>query len=162
MCVYTYCGKTKWINIKAVVEEVMTKSGVSYDRIQLIGQVASFAFIKFETYGHKQAFKRWLEQWGSAIKQERGVWFGDNVSKEASERARAVGKVIRALMMVKDGRNDVDRDYDQGKVFVGSELVARWNKESTKMQVRGEGTQIKHQYEKLMTERRGVEEVFSD
>ena len=47
------------------------------------------------------------------------------MSKEASERARAVGKVIRALMMVKDGRNDVDRDYDQGKVFVGSELVAR-------------------------------------
>jgi hypothetical protein len=126
----------------------------------------SFAFIKFDTYAQKQLFKVWLKQWGGSVKQERGVWFGDNVGKEASERARAVGKVKKALMMARDGRTDVDRDFEQGKVFVGKdgswELVARWDDETKRMQFRGEGKHIKDQYEKLMAERRGEEEVFSD
>ena len=77
-----------------------------------------------------------------------------------------MGKVKKALMMVRHGRSDVDRDFDQGKVWVkataGSELVARWDEESRKMQFRGEGKQIKEQYEKLMAEKRREEEVSSD
>ena len=88
------------------------------------------------------------------------------MNKDASERARAVGKVKRALMMVRDGRTDVDRDFEQGKVFVGKdgnwEIVARWDEETKRMQFRGEGKEIKEQYEKLMMEKRGEEEAFSD
>ena len=77
-----------------------------------------------------------------------------------------MGKVKKALMMVRDGRSDVDGDFDQGKVWVkttaGSELVARWDEESRKMQFGGEGKQIKEQYEKLIAEKRWEEEVFSD
>ena len=68
--------------------------------------------------------------------------------------------------MARNGRSDVDRDFDQGKVWVktltGSELVARWDDESRRMQFRGEGKEIKEEYEKLMVEKRGEEEVFSD
>jgi hypothetical protein len=161
-----FARNTPWKKIKGVVEEAMNKSGVSYERAQVIGLMNSFAFVKFETYEQKQAFKRWLEQWGGVVKQEKGGWFGDNVNKDASERARAVGKVKRALMMVRDGRTDVDRDFEQGKVFVGKdgnwEIVARWDEETKRMQFRGEGKQIKEQYEKLMMEKRGEEEAFSD
>ena len=153
---------TKWTIIKDAVEKVMNKSGVTFHRVQVIGQKNSFAFIKFETYEHKQGFKRWLEQWGDGVKEERGIWFGDNLDKDASERARAVGKVKKALMLAKNGRSDVDRCFDQGKVWVGRELVARWDDESKRMQFRGEGKQVKEQYEKLLMERRGEEEVFSD
>ena len=68
--------------------------------------------------------------------------------------------------MAIDGRTDVDRVFDQGKVWVktlaGSELVARWDDGFRRMQFRGEGKHIKEQYEKHMAERIGEEEVFSD
>ena len=91
-----FARNTKWKSIKAAVEKVMNKTGVAYSRVQVIGEMNSFAFIKFDAYEHKQAFKRWLEQYGDVVKQEKGVWFGDNVGKDASEKARAVGKVKRA------------------------------------------------------------------
>ena len=161
-----FARNTKRKDIKAAVEEVINITEVAYNRVQVIGEMNSFAFVKFDAYEHKQAFKRWLEQYGDVVKQERGIWFGDNVGKHASQKARAVGKVKKALMMVRDGRSDVDRDFDQGKVWVkttaGSELVARWDEESREMQFRGEDKQIKEQYEKLMAEKRWEEEVFSD
>ena len=40
--------------------------------------------------------------------------------------------------------------------------MARWDDESRRMQFRGEGKEIKEEYEKLMVEKRGEEEVFSD
>ena len=44
-----FARNTPWKKIKGVVEEVMNKSGVSYERAQVIGQMNSFAFVEFET-----------------------------------------------------------------------------------------------------------------
>ena len=41
----------------------MNKTEVAYNRVQVIGEMSSFAFVKFDAYEHKQAFKRWLTIW---------------------------------------------------------------------------------------------------
>ena len=41
-----FARNTKWKNIKATVEEVMNKSGVVYDRVQVIGGMNQFACVR--------------------------------------------------------------------------------------------------------------------
>ena len=52
---------------------------------------------------------------------------------------RAVGKVVKALRLAKDGRADIQRDYRQGKVYVGSVMVAKWDDMLNVMMFAGEG-----------------------
>lgn len=124
--------------------------------------VASSCIIKFESQQNKRDFKVWLERNGGQVYSEKGLWFGDNVDREAKERERAVGKVKKALMSAWEGKKDVERDFRSGRVWAGRELVAQWNATSMKMQFRGTGKGIKVEYERMMAEERGVREEFSD
>ena len=153
---------TNWKEIKGRVEEVMEESGVAYGRVQVIGQRASFAFIRFDDYANKQEFKYWLKTHGKGVKEAKGIWFGDNIDKDASLREKAVGKVVSALMMSREGREDVDRDFRRGLVYVrnGTEdvVVAKWDKMLKVMMFQGEGKNIRETYKKLMAERKGEDE----
>ena len=153
---------THWKEIKSKVEEVMGKSGVTNGGVKVIGQMASFAIIRFDAYENKQEFKRWLQTYGEQVKRERGIWFGENVDKDARARERAVGKVKRALMMATDGRNDVYRDFRRGVVYVGDEVVAKWDEMFKMMMFRGEGKEIRDTYKKLMEEGKREEDQFSE
>ena len=86
------------------------------------------------------------------------MWFGENVDKDARARERAVGKVKRALLLAKDGRNDVYRDFRRGVVYVGDEVVAKWDEMLKMMMFRGEGKEIRDTYKRLMEEGRGEED----
>ena len=153
---------THWKEIKSKVEEVMGKSGVTNGGVKVIGQMASFAIIRFDAYENKQEFKRWLQTYGEEVKRERGIWFGENVDKDARARERAVGKVKRALMMARDGRNDVYRDFRRGVVYVGDEVVAKWDEMFKMMMFRGEGKEIRDTYKRLMEDGRREEDQFSE
>ena len=89
----------------------MRISGVTYTQVRVIGQMASFAIVIFDGYEKKQELKRWLGTHGDEIKTERGVWFGENLDKDGRARERAVGKVERALLLSREGRTDVYRDF---------------------------------------------------
>ena len=159
-----------WKEIKSKGEDVMKESGITYRRVKVIGEKSSFAIIQFYEYDQKQDFKRWLEshgaealeRHGTGVKAGKGLWFGDNVDKEAQGREKAVGKVKLALIQKREGRTDVYRDYKMGKVWVGDVLVARWDVGSKRMQFRGEGETIREEYERLMAERKGEVEEFAD
>ena len=140
----------------------MGKSGVTNGGVKVIGQMASFAIIRFDAYENKQEFKRWLQTYGEEVKRERGIWFGENVDKDARARERAVGKVKRALMMARDGRNDVYRDFRRGVVYVGDEVVAKWDEMFKMMMFRGEGKEIRDAYKRLMEEGKREEDHFSE
>ena len=77
------------------------------------------------------------------------MWFGDNVDKRTRDREISVGLVVKALKMAWEGRNDVYRDYKQGKVWVGNELVARLDGMSDVMQFRREGKDTTAAYKAL-------------
>jgi hypothetical protein len=113
---------THWKEIKSKVEEVMGKLRVTNGGVKVIGQMASFAIIRLDAYENKKEFKRWLQTYGEEVKRERGMWFGENVDKDARARERAARKVKRALLMARDGRNDVYRDFRR---YVGDEVVAK-------------------------------------
>ena len=63
---------TFWKNIKTKVEETMRMSTVTYQGVKVIGQMASFAIIRFDTHEDKQEFKRWLQKYGQEVK--KGAW----------------------------------------------------------------------------------------
>jgi hypothetical protein len=140
----------------------MNKSGEAYRRVHVIGQKSALGIVQFEGHHQKQEFKKWVEKYGGQVKAEKNWWFGDNVDKEARERERAVGKVKKALMKVREARTDVERDYRRGRVWVGRELVAQWDDMFKAMQFRGEGKTIKTEYERMMKEERAAVEKFSD
>ncbi len=103
-----------------------------------------------------------MERYGQEVKKERGMWFGENIDKDARARERAVGKVKRALLMEREGRTDVYRDFKRGTVYVGHDLVARWDEMSKVMMFTGAGKGIKATYKQLMEEGRREEETFSE
>ena len=140
----------------------MEVSRVKNGGVNVIGQMASFAIIRFDTYGNKQEFKRWLQTYGKEVKREKGMWFGDNVDKDARARERAVGKVKRALFLVREGREDVYGDFRRGMVYVGDEVVAKWDDMLKMMVFRREGKDIRDSYKKLMEEGRREEDQFSE
>ena len=90
------------------------------------------------------------------------MWFGDNVDKRTRDKEIAVGPVVKALKKRDEGREDVYRDYKQGKVWVGNELVARWEGTSDVMHFRHEGKDIRAAYKALRVRERGEEEEFSE
>ena len=137
---------TYWKEIKEKVEEVMGESGISYNRVRVLGEKSSFAIITFDKYENKQDFKKWLSNQGKAFKVEKGMWFGDNVDKKERDKEVAVGLVVKALMAAREGREDVYRDYKQGKVWVGNAVVAKWEADSQVMTFRGEGKDIRWTY----------------
>ena len=137
-------------------------SRVTNGGVKVIGQMASFAIIRFDTYENKQEFKRWLQTHGEEVKKERGLWFGENVDKDARARERAVGKVKRALLLAREGRTDVYRDFRRGMVYVGDEVVAKWDETGKMMTFRGEGKEIRGTYKKLMEEGKREEDQFSE
>ena len=153
---------THWKEIKTKVEGIMGVSGVTYGGVKVIGQMSSFAIIRFDKYEHKQDFKRWLRTNGEDVTKEGGIWFGENVDKDTRARERAVGKVKKALCMAKQNRQDVCRDYRRGIVYVGDEVVARWNDVSKVMTFRGEGRGIRETYKRLLDEGRREEDQFSE
>jgi hypothetical protein len=124
--------------------------------------MASFAIIRFDAYGDKHEVKRWLQTYGDEMTRESGIWFGENMDKDARARERAVGKVKRALLMARERRTDVYRDFRRGMVYVGDEVVARWDEMSKTMTFRGEGKDIRETYKKLMEEGRREEDHFSE
>ena len=68
-----------------------------------------------------------------------------------------VGKVVKALREMRQGRTDVDRDYRKGTVCVGKEIVAQW--EGGRMRLRGEAKTLKSRIDELVNEKREKEEV---
>ena len=121
----------------------MEVSRVPNKGVKVIGQMASFAIIRFDTYENKRDFEHWLKTHGDEVKKEREMWFGENVDRDARARERAVGKVKRALFLASEGRKDVYRDYRRGMVYVGDELVAKWDEKSKIMMFRGNGKEIR-------------------
>ena len=153
---------TYWKEIKEKVEEVMGVSTIIYKKVKVIGERTSFAIIQFDSYENKLEFKKWLSWHGKEVKRERGMWFGDNVDKRTRDREIAVGSWVKALMMAREGRNDVYRDYKQGKVWVGDELVARWEGTSDVIHFRREGKDIRAAYKALRVREGGEEDEFSE
>ena len=153
---------TYWKEIKQKVEEVMGVAGITYSRVKVIGEKASFAIIKFEQYESKQEFKKWLSQHGEEVRRERWMWFGDNADKRTRDKEIAVGLVVKALKMAREGRDDVYRDYKHGKVWVGNELVARWDGRSDVMHFRREGKDIRAAYKAMKGREGRDEEEFSE
>ena len=141
---------------------VMGKSKVTNGGVKVIGQMASFAIIRFGEYENKQEFKLWLQTHGEEVKNEQGLWFGENVDKDARARERAVGKVKRALLLAREGRTDVYWDFRRGMVYVGDEVVAKWDEGLKMMLFRGEGKGIRDTYKKLMEQGTREEEHFSE
>ena len=153
---------TYWNEIKLRVEEVMGLSRVMNNGVKVIGEMASFAIIRFDKYENKHEFKRWLGTHGEEVKEHRGIWFGDNIDKDARARERAVGKVKRALIMAREGRKDVYRDFRRGTVYVGDDMVAKWDWVSKVMTFQGEGKQVRESFKKLMAEGKREDEDFSE
>ena len=83
---------THWKNIKSKVEEVMGKSRVTNGGVNVIGQMASFAIIRFDAYENKHEFKQWLQTYGEEVKRKRGIWVGYNVDKDARARKGRWGR----------------------------------------------------------------------
>lgn len=54
------------------------------------------------------------------------------------------------------------RDYRRGMVYVGDEVVAKWDVTGKMMTFNGEGKEIKGAYKKLMEEGRREEVHFSE
>ena len=96
------------------------------------------------------------------MKRSGGFWFGENIDKDGRGRERAVGKVKRALLLVREGRKDVYRDFRRGLVYVGDEVVAKWDAMGKMMTFRGEGKEIGGTYRKLMEEGKREEAQFSE
>ena len=91
------------------------------------------------------------------------MWFGgDNVDAGARARERAVGKVKKALLLAKEERKDIYRDYRRGIVYVGDEVVAKWDEMSKVMMFRGEGREIRDSYKSLMGQGKREEDQFSE
>ena len=61
----------------------------------------------------------------SEVRSEGGLWFGGNMDKDSWERARAVGKVKKPLMIViaREGRKDIERDFKRARCWRGG---LRW------------------------------------
>jgi hypothetical protein len=83
---------TYWKEIKAKVEDVMGRSRVTYGGVKVIGQMASFAIIRFDTPENKRQFKWWLQTHGEEVKKEKEIWFGENIDKDSRARERPSGK----------------------------------------------------------------------
>ena len=96
------------------------------------------------------------------MKQQKGVWLGDNFHKDSRKWEEAVRRAKQALMMAKEGRRDVERDYKQGKVYVGEKMVAKWNDVTKVMEFSGDGRDTRETYKKLMMQSRGEEDYVSD
>ena len=77
-------------------------------------------------------------------------------------RERAVGKVKRALMLSREGRTDVYRDFRRGVVYVGNEIVAKWDEERKVMTFTGEGKKIRDTFKRMMEEGRREDDAFSE
>ena len=88
--------------------------------------MVSFAILRFPTEWDKRLYKSWLAQNGEAMKQT-GLWVSDNVEKERRILEIAAGKVKKALCELKERRQDVTTDWRRGQVFVGREMVAKWD-----------------------------------
>ena len=73
-----------------------------------------------------------------------------------------MGKVKRALIMAREGRKDVYRDFRRGTVYVGDEMVAKWDVVSKAMTFQGEGKKVRETFKKLMAEGRREEDDFSE
>ena len=84
------------------------------------------------------------------------MWFADNIDKDLWKREQVVRRPKQALMMAREGRGDVERDYKQGEVYWGEEMDAKLN------DIRGEGRVIRETYKKLMMQSRGEEDYVSD
>jgi hypothetical protein len=153
---------TYWKTIKSEVEEVMGESRVTNGGVKVIGQMASFAIIRFDEHENKQQFKRWLQANGEEVKTRKGIWFGENIDKDARARERAVGKVKKSLCLAKERRTDVYRDFRRGIVYVGEEVVAKWDAALKMMMFRGEGKEIRESYKKLLAEGKREEDHFSE
>ena len=140
----------------------MNGSEVPYRRVNVINEKASFGIIQFDEYEHKQDFKQCLATNGKEVKKKTGLRFGNNVDKDANNREKAVGKVKLALMQAKENREDVYRSYTKGLVWVGDDLVAKWDDMSKVMMFDGEGKVIRDTYKKLMAEKKGDAGDFSE
>ena len=143
---------THWKKIKEKVVEVMGESRVTHGRVQIIGQMASFAIIESEEFEQKQEFKRWLETNGARVKDVAGIWFGDNINKDGRAWERAVEKVERGLMMEREGWTDIHPNFRRGRVYVGDKMVARLDEVTKVMMFDGEGKTIRETNRKFMVE----------
>ena len=140
----------------------MKVSKVTFGGAKVISHMASFAIVRFDTYEDKQQFKSWFKTSGEEVKKERGIWFGENTFKDARARERAVGKVKRALLLAREGRKDVYRDFRRGLVYVGDKVVAKWDVTGKMMTFSGEGKEIRGTFRKLMEEGKREEAQFSE
>ena len=133
--------------------EVRDKSGCSTDEegIFTFMPMTSFGIARFTTKDQKRKFKVWLGKNRQEISYgDKGLFVEDNVGKESRDRKEAIGKVVKALYLAKEGRTDVTRDYNKGVVWVNQEVAAKWR--DGKMIFKREGLNIETKYNDLMKE----------
>ena len=132
MVVRRFERNSKWSEIKVRTEETLKRTGQAYDKVFVIGQIASVAILKSTDTDEKKTLETWLSTCGGEVKRRMGLWFGDKVGWEVRDKEAAVGKMYKAFMEAKPKRNDASKDYRKGTVFVRGEIVARWNDSSKK------------------------------
>ena len=72
----------------------------------------------------------------------------DNLEKERREKEVVVGQVQKALCLESEGRTDVICDWRWGRVYVGREMVAKWEDDNLQL-LRGEGLGLAPQVREL-------------
>ena len=73
----------------------------------------------------KTKFKDWLGTNQHGVNAP-GIWVGENLERDSRVKEMVAGKVKRALCELKENRKDVVNDWRRGQVFVGLDLVAKW------------------------------------
>ena len=95
-----------------------------------IAKMTSFGIVRFKDTTMKNKFKEWLaaDENKEYLKNMK-VWMNDNQAKERRVMETVAGKVKCALCQNREGREDVTCDWRWGRVYVGRELVAKWENE---------------------------------
>ena len=108
------------------IDKFLVENGIDIEgKAFTVGPMVSFGIVRFESVEDKVGFKNWL-----ALNPEKvtgpTMWFGDNLEKERRLMEVATGKVKKALCLVREGRDDITIGWRRGEVFVGRNLVAKW------------------------------------
>ena len=140
-------------SVVEAIQAFIEKSGCQIEEKGVFSYLpmTSFGIGRFANHEEKRKFKLWLADHKPDMKYKGiDIFAEDNEDKEENDKKTAVGKVIRALYMAREGRKDITRTYDGGQVWVGQKIVAKWRNGA--MDFKGEGLAIKDSYLKLLDE----------
>ena len=143
------------------LEELVSYAGYDIEselesRPFTIGPVVKMGLMRFKTVAGKSKLKEWLGKNQHRIRS-MGIWVGDNLGKSVRLKKTVTGKVKRALCEVKENRDDVTNDWRRGQVWVGTDLVAKWEDDKMLLLSR-EVIQVRERIVQLMKDA-GIDDV---